>query len=94
MQNLHQKLSHLEENVKGLVRKLTETMQMNENLQEENNKLKQELSKFEESRRAESVAKDNSKTPHQILGDEYQLIKSEIKSCISEIDACIDLVSK
>jgi|GEM_PF-6297538 len=94
MQNLHQKLTSLEQNVKGLIRKLMETKEANENLQQENNKLKQELSRFEESRRAEIVATENSKTPHQISGDEYQHIKSEIKSCISEIDACIDLVTK
>ena len=94
MQDLHEKLDLLDHNVKALVRKLKETLQNNEILQNENNKLKQEIEEFEIGSRAKDIDKMNSKSPSDISGEKYQKIKSEIKSCISEIDECIGMMEK
>lgn len=94
MQELHEKLETLDGNVKALIRKLNETLQDNENLKNENKKLKQEIEKFEIGNGAQEIGEIKSKSPSGISEEKYHKIKSDIKTCITEIDECIGMMEK
>lgn len=94
MQDLHVKLDRLESNVKVLLRKLDEALQENQLLKNENNKLKLEKDKFEEERGSDEIGANDSKSPSGVSEEQYHKIKSDIKSCIKEIDECIELIEQ
>jgi len=94
MQDLHVKLEMLDSNVNTLLRKLNEALQENQLLKKENNKLKLETKKFEEERGSEEIEESNSKSPSGVSEEQYHKIKLDIKSCINEIDECIDLIEQ
>lgn len=94
MQDLHEKLDTLDSNVKVLIRKLKESLLDNEILQNENNKLKLEIEKFEIGNGAEDIDVINSKSPSRVSEEKYHKMKTDIKSCIAEIDECIGMMEK
>jgi len=79
--------------VDKLIRKLKETLQNNELLIIENNKLKQELESFEEIKRVERND-ELSDTSSNKTEEKYQKIKSEMQLYIEEIDECIQMIEK
>lgn len=94
MQDLHEKLETLDSNVKALLRKLDEALYENKLLKNENNKLKQEIDKIEEERGSGAIEESNSKSPSVIKEEQYHKIKSDIQSCITDIDECIELIEQ
>lgn len=94
MQDLHERLDKLENNVKALLRKLNESLQDNQLLKNENNKLKLEINKIEVERGSVERVKNNSKSPSDISEEKYHKIKDDIKSYIKEIDDCIELIEQ
>ncbi len=95
MQDLHVKLDALDSNVNTLLRKLDEALQENQLLKKENNKLKLETKRFVEERGSEEIEESsNSKSSSGVTEEQYHKIKSDIKSCIQEIDECIDLIER
>jgi regulator of replication initiation timing len=94
MQDLHEKLDALDSNVKTLLRKLNEALQDNQLLNNENNKLKLEINKFDIERGSEEIEEYNSKSPSGVSEEKHQKIKDDIKSYIKEIDDCIELIEQ
>jgi predicted nucleic acid-binding Zn-ribbon protein len=93
MHDLNITLNQLESNVKSLIRKLNDARNANELLKKENNKLKEELRKKEAAviEEKELVKVSN----HSSLSEEqYHKVKKDIKSCIEEIDLCIQMIEK
>lgn len=94
MHDLHQKLDTLEKNVKLLLRKLNEAVQHNELLTNENNKLKLTIENLDVDSGSGIIEESNSKSHSEISEDKYHKIKSDIATCITEIDACIELIEQ
>jgi len=92
MHDLHIKLEQLEGNVKSLIRKLNEANHANETLQNENNKLKEELRKKEAVVLEEKEVAKVSTYSSNITEEKYHKIKKDIKTCIEEIDGCIQMI--
>lgn len=94
MHDLNIKLNQLEANVKSLIRKLNEAKGANEILKNENKKLKEELRKKEVVDIEEKeIAKMSTPSSH-FTEEKYHMIKKDIKSCIDEIDDCIQMIEK
>jgi len=94
MHDLHLKLDKLEANVKSLLRKLSEANHANDTLKNEINKLKEELRKKEAVEVEEKELVNVSTHSSHVTEEKYHKIKSDIKSCIDEIDDCIQLVEQ
>ena len=92
MQDLHSNIERLDNNVKMLLRKLKESLQTNEILEKENNRLKLEIEKFEVAGDVESVEEMNSNITSGDSEEKYHKIKTDIKSYIKEIDECIQMI--
>jgi len=93
MQDLNIKLNKLEANVKSLIRKLNEAQNANENLKNEINKLKEELRKKEAVVEEKELAKVSTHSS-PITEEKYHKIKTDIQSCIKEIDDCIQMIEQ
>ena len=94
MHDLHIKLNQLESNVKSLIRKLNVAQNANEILKNENNKLKEELRKKEAVVIEEKELAKVSTHSSPITEEKYHKVKMDIKSCIEEIDDCIQLIEQ
>jgi len=94
MQDLHEKLEALDSNVKTLLRKLNEALQDNQLLKNENNKLKLEINTIEVERESKKTEENTSKCSSGVSEEKYHKIKNDIKSCIKEIDECIELIEQ
>ena len=94
MHDLIAKLEQLEGNVKSLIRKLTEANHANYILKNEINKLKEELRKKEAVVIEEKELVKVSTYSSNITEEKYHKIKEDIKSCIEEIDDCIQMIEK
>ena len=94
MQDLQRKLENLESNVKSLIRKLNEAQTANATLLNENNKLKEELRKNEAVVIEEKELAKVSTSSSPITEEKYNRIKEDIKSCIAEIDDCIQMIEQ
>lgn len=89
MQDFHSNIERLDNNVKVLLRKLNETLHKNEILENENNRLKQEVEKFGVIGAGSSEEVMNSNISSEETEEKYNRIKTDIKSYIKEIDECI-----
>lgn len=94
MHDLDIKLNQLEANVKSLIRKLNEAINANETLKNENNKLKEELRKKEAVEIEEKEVTNVSTNSSNITEEQYHKIRTDIKTCIKEIDGCIQMIEQ
>jgi len=94
MHDLNIKLDQLEGNVKSLIRKLNEAKNANESLKNEINKLKEELRNNEAVVNEEEEIAEVSTNSSNITEEQYHKIKEDIKSCITEIDDCIQMIEQ
>ena len=94
MHDLNIKLNQLEANVKSLIRKLNEAKGANEILKNEITKLKEELRKKEAVEIEEKEIAKVSTHSSTITEEKYHMIKKDIKSCIDEIDDCIQMIEQ
>ncbi|MEM9545113.1 MAG: hypothetical protein AAGA77_04025 [Bacteroidota bacterium] len=94
MQDLQSKLEKLESNVKSLIRKLNEAQTANATLLNENNKLKEEIRKNEAVVIEEKELAKVSTNSSPITEEKYNRVREDIKSCIAEIDDCIQMIEQ
>ena len=94
MHDLHTKLDQLDSNVKSLIRKLNEAQHANEILLNENNKLKEKLRKKEDVVSGEKEQVKVSTLFSEVSEDKYHRIKEDIKTCIKDIDGCIQMIEQ
>ena len=92
MQDFDTILNTIDGNVKKFIRKLNEALQKLKILENENNKLKQKLQEVEQKNKADNNNVILCKNPSYISEEQYQKIKIDIKSCVTEIDDCIKMM--
>lgn len=90
MQSIDNKLSLLHQSVDDLIRKLNKLQSDNELLKKENDSFRAEIKGLKEESSQNKFAKDiaSEKAPQD------EQLREEIKSCIEEIDRCIEIIEK
>mgnify|MGYP000385924553 CR=1 FL=1 len=94
MHNILSKIKQLDSDTITLVRKLEESMQLNNKLLIENNRLKEELESMKS--KLDSDVSDNKDIESIPLERDlkYSKIKEDLEKCIDEVDELVQMIEK